>query len=53
MKGGDSQTGWWCTVTWYSSSPLSHYALPNSYIHNELGLFDLAKVTTGILVSVQ
>ena len=33
-----------------AGSPLSHYALPNSYINNEMGLFNLAKVTTGILL---
>ena len=35
-----------------SSCPLSHYALPNSYLHGELGLFDLASLTTGISVSI-
>lgn len=36
-----------------AASPLCHYALPNSYIHADLGLFDLAAVPTGISVSVQ
>ena len=36
-----------------AASPLSHYALPNSYLSEELGLFALERVTTGILVSVQ
>jgi RNA-directed DNA polymerase len=35
-----------------AANPLSHYALPNSYLHAELGLFDLAAVPTGISVSV-
>lgn len=35
-----------------AASPLSHYALPNSYLHGELGLFDLGEVATGISVSV-
>jgi group II intron reverse transcriptase/maturase len=34
-----------------AASPLSHYALPNAYLHGELGLFDLESVTTGISVS--
>jgi len=35
-----------------AASPLSHYALPNKYLHEELGLFDLGAVSTGISVSV-
>lgn len=35
-----------------AACPLSHYALPNSYLHGEQGLFDLGAVTTGIPVSV-
>ena len=35
-----------------AASPLSHYALPNSYLHVEMGLFNLASVQTGISVSV-
>ncbi|BCO08572.1 group II intron reverse transcriptase/maturase [Desulfolithobacter dissulfuricans] len=35
-----------------AASPLSHYALPNSCLHGEMGLFDLASVQTGISVSV-
>ena len=35
-----------------AASPLSHYALPNKYLHEELGLFDIGAVTTGISVSV-
>ena len=35
-----------------AASSLSHYALPNRYLHEELGLFDLSAVTTGITVSV-
>lgn len=34
-----------------AASPLCHYALPNRYLWEELGLFDLGKVTTGISVS--
>lgn len=33
-----------------AASPLAHYALPNSYLHRQLGLFNLSAVTTGILV---
>ena len=33
-----------------AASPLAHYALPNSYLHKELWLFDLSAVTTGISV---
>ena len=36
-----------------AASPLCHYALPNGYLNEELGLFDLGKVTTGYLVSVK
>jgi len=36
-----------------AACPLSHYALPNEYLHNELRLFNVEKVTTGILVSVK
>lgn len=35
-----------------AANPLSHYALPNEYLHRELGLFDLGAVTTGISVSI-
>lgn len=35
-----------------AASPLSHYALPNKYLHGELGLFDLSAVATGIPVSI-
>ena len=35
-----------------AACPLSHYALPSSYLHGELGLFDLGAVKTGISVSV-
>jgi len=35
-----------------AACPLSHYALPSSYLHGELGLFDLGAVVTGISVSV-
>jgi len=38
----------WCNA----ASPLSHYALPSKYLHEELGLFDIGAVTTGISVSV-
>lgn len=31
-------------------SPLAHYALPNRYLHDELKLFDLSAVRSGILV---
>jgi group II intron reverse transcriptase/maturase len=34
-----------------AASPLSHYALPNKYLHEELGLFDIGAVT-GISVSL-
>lgn len=33
-----------------AASPLAHLALPNSYLHDELRLFDLTKVKTGITV---
>ena len=33
-----------------AASPLAHYALPNSYLHKELWLFDLSAVNTGISV---
>lgn len=33
-----------------AACPLAHYALPNSYLHKELWLFDLSAVTTGISV---
>lgn len=33
-----------------AASPLAHYALPNSYLHKELLLFDLSAVNTGISV---
>ncbi len=35
-----------------AASPLSHYALPNSYLHGEMGLYNLGTVQTGISVSV-
>ena len=35
-----------------AASPLSHYALPNKYLHEELGLFDIGAVATGISVSL-
>lgn len=35
-----------------AGSPLCHYAMPNAYLHDELGLYDLSAVTTGISVSV-
>ncbi|BCO07731.1 group II intron reverse transcriptase/maturase [Desulfolithobacter dissulfuricans] len=35
-----------------AASPLSHYALPNGYLHRGLGLFDLGAVSTGISVSI-
>jgi group II intron reverse transcriptase/maturase len=35
-----------------AACPLSHYALPNRYLHEEVGLFDLSAITTGITVSV-
>lgn len=35
-----------------AASPLSHYALPNKYLHGELGLIDLSAVATGIPVSI-
>jgi RNA-directed DNA polymerase len=35
-----------------AASPLSHYALPNKYLHWELGLFDPGAVRTGISVSI-
>lgn len=35
-----------------AANPLCHYALPNQYLHRDLGLFDLGAVTTGISVSV-
>jgi group II intron reverse transcriptase/maturase len=35
-----------------AASPLSHYALPNRYLHEEMDLFDLTAVETGISVSV-
>ena len=33
-----------------AASPLAHYAMPNSYLHKELLLFDVSAVKTGILV---
>jgi group II intron reverse transcriptase/maturase len=33
-----------------AASPLAHLAIPNKHLHDELGLFDLAKVKTGITV---
>jgi len=36
-----------------AASPLSHFAMPNKYFHEKLGLFDLGAVTTGISVSWQ
>lgn len=37
--------------TWVNSAcPLAHYALPNSYLHNDMWLFDISAVKTGILV---
>jgi len=33
-----------------AASPLAHYALPNDCLHQELCLFDIAAVRTGILV---
>ena len=33
-----------------AACPLAHYALPNSYLHKELWLFDLSAVNTGISV---
>ncbi|MBW6521618.1 MAG: hypothetical protein K0A99_11535 [Desulfoarculaceae bacterium] len=35
-----------------AACPLSHYALPNSCLNGELGLFDLGAVKIGISVSV-
>ena len=35
-----------------SASPLSHYALPNKYLHVGMRLFDLEAIDTGISVSV-
>jgi len=34
-----------------AASPLSHYSLPNEYLHCEKGLFNLETVETGISVS--
>jgi group II intron reverse transcriptase/maturase len=40
--------------SWHNAaSPLAHYALPNAYLHQQLGLFDLSAVTTGIRVFEQ
>jgi hypothetical protein len=40
--------------SWHNAaSPLAHYALPNSYLHQQLGMFDLSAVTTGIRVFEQ
>jgi hypothetical protein len=40
--------------SWVNAAcPLSHYALPNFHLHDELRLFNVEKVTTGILVSVK
>jgi hypothetical protein len=33
-----------------AASPLASLALPNTYLHNDLKLMDLAKVKTGITV---
>lgn len=33
-----------------ASSPLAHYALPSSHLHQNLGLFDISAVQTGIFV---
>jgi len=33
-----------------AASPLAHYALPDSYLHKDLWLFDLSAVLTGIFV---
>src|SRR5690606_27337886 len=33
-----------------AASPLAHLAIPNTYLHDELRLFDLTKVKTGITV---
>ena len=33
-----------------AASPLANYALPNVYLHSELGLFDISRVKTGISV---
>ena len=35
-----------------SASPLSHYALPNKYLHVGMRLFDLGAIDTGIFVSI-
>ena len=35
-----------------AACPLSHYALPNEYLHGEQRLFDLGAVSTGISVSI-
>jgi group II intron reverse transcriptase/maturase len=34
----------------HATCPLAHYALPNNHLHQELRLFDLSAVLTGILV---
>lgn len=33
-----------------AASPLAHHAIPNAWLHNDLGLVDLTKVRTGITV---
>ena len=38
----------WCNA----ASPLSHYAMPNKYFNEDIGLFDIGAVTTGISVSI-
>jgi group II intron reverse transcriptase/maturase len=35
-----------------AASPLSHYAMLNKYLHEELGLYDIGAVTTSISVSI-
>jgi len=39
--------------SWHNAaSPLSHYALPNKYLHIGMRLFDLGAIDTGISVSI-
>lgn len=52
------QVGYYTTVgmamrRWRSSaSPLASLAMPNSWIHGTLGLFDMGTIRTGMIVSV-
>jgi hypothetical protein len=39
--------------SWHNaSSPLASYAMPNRWLHDEMGLVDMASTEVGITVSV-